>query len=151
MCQMLQLSRAFTKPPLPVTRTLLCLTSAAVFLCPEVRPAFPSQRPAVALSFAGKVQIPIPHTLRAVAVADFNRDGKQDMAAVRAPEQTVPGYVDLFLGNGAGGFGAPKSFAVGSDPMRVVTGDFNGDGKRDLVTLDRWANTVHGRSGGSGR
>src|SRR5688500_1775626 len=26
--------------------------------------------------------------------------------------------------------------------MRVVTGDFNGDGKRDLVTIDRWSNTI---------
>jgi len=125
-----------------ITVILLILTSAAVFICPAARPARASQNSVAALSFAGKVQIPVPHTLRAVAVADFNQDGKQDLAAVRAPSQTVAGYVDLFLGNGDGGFGAPKSFPVGSDPTRAVAGDFNGDGKRDLVTIDRWSNTI---------
>src|SRR5687767_399898 len=128
MCQMLQLSRAFTKPPLPVTRTLLCLTSAAVFLCPEVRPAFPSQRPAVAPSFAGKVQIPIPHTLRAVAVADFNRDGKRDMVTIDRWSNTIT----VLAGDGAGGF-KPFSHSIGRDPYSLAAGDFNGDGRQDLA------------------
>jgi len=33
-------------------------------------------------------------------------------------------------------FSAPTTFAVGSNPQSVVTGDFNGDGKADLATAN---------------
>jgi VCBS repeat protein len=68
-----------------------------------------------------------------VAVADFNGDGKLDIAATDAEA----GVVQIFLGNGDGTFsigGAyPTDTTEGPYPQNVVTGDFNHDGVIDLA------------------
>ena len=46
------------------------------------------------------------------------------------------------LGNGNGTFHAKQTFGTGTAPVSVSIGDFNGDGKSDLVTADRDAGTV---------
>ncbi len=65
-------------------------------------------------------------------VADFNLDGK--------PDVLIPYHqkVDVFLGDGAGGFATPLAFSftsqVGSSTVfDVVVGDINGDTKPDAV------------------
>ena len=66
----------------------------------------------------------------AVAVGDFNNDGKLDVAWIGN------GVLNVSLGNGKGGFAAP--IVIGGDfenAIRIVTGDFNGDGKLDLACL----------------
>ena len=39
----------------------------------------------------------------------------------------------VLLGNGAGGFAAPKTFKAGTNPNWAALGDFNGDKKIDLI------------------
>ena len=75
-----------------------------------------------------------------VAVADFNGDGKPDIVTAN----TGTDDVTVLLGDGSGGFtAAPGSpFAVGLFPHAVAVGDFNGDGKPDLVTANSGNNTV---------
>ena len=70
----------------------------------------------------------------AVAVGDFNRDGKVDLAVAN---QTGDG-VSILLGNGDGTFQTAVNWPVGTSPEFVAVGDFNGDGIPDLVV----ANTV---------
>ena len=48
----------------------------------------------------------------------------------------------MLLGNGNGTFQAKQSFGTGSGPYSVAVGDFNGDGKSDLVTADIDDNTA---------
>ncbi len=62
-----------------------------------------------------------------VTAADFNQDGKLDLAVVSA--QTVT----FQLGNGDGTFSSPAPIATHQYPGGLVTGDFNGDGKLDLA------------------
>ncbi|MCE2719691.1 MAG: VCBS repeat-containing protein [Anabaena sp. 49628_E55] len=73
-----------------------------------------------------------------VAIGDFNRDGKSDLALTTYSQ----GIVSVAFGNGTGGFGATTNFNVGSGPASVKTGDFNGDGKSDLVVANDASNNV---------
>ena len=47
----------------------------------------------------------------------------------------------MLLGTGTGSFQSANNFAVG--PLSsIVVGDFNGDGKQDLVTVNRVSDNV---------
>ncbi|TLY46615.1 MAG: VCBS repeat-containing protein [Nitrospirae bacterium] len=79
----------------------------------------------------------------ALAVGDFNRDGKLDLAvADLGPSTQRAGTVSVLLGNGDGTFQVARTFAVGNTIWSVAVGDFNGDGKLDLAVPDGGANSV---------
>jgi hypothetical protein len=67
----------------------------------------------------------------AVEIADFNGDGKVDLAVANSGDKNVA----ILLGDGAGGFkpAAGSPFAAGNDPNDVAVGDVNNDGKLDLA------------------
>ena len=76
----------------------------------------------------------------AVAVGDFNSDGKPDLAVANS----TSGTVTILLNNGDGTFtqasGSP--IAVGAGPDAVAVGDFNTDGALDLAVANGKAGTV---------
>ena len=65
-----------------------------------------------------------------IVAADFNGDGKIDLAVVNENDNTV----SILLGNGDGTFQIQSTVAVGTGPVALSSGDFNGDGRVDLVT-----------------
>ena len=65
----------------------------------------------------------------AMAVGDFNGDGKADVAVA----DSKTGNVSVLLGNGDGTFQSAITLPVGGSPNSVVMGDFNGDGHTDLA------------------
>ena len=75
-----------------------------------------------------------------VAVGDFNRDGKLDLAIANAGSNNVT----VLLGDGAGGFAAASGspLPVGAFPLSVVVEDFNGDHALDLATSNWGDGTV---------
>jgi FG-GAP-like repeat/FG-GAP repeat len=66
-----------------------------------------------------------------VAVADFNGDGKLDVAAATWGQGVF--HVAIMFGNGDRTFQSPVSYAVGSEPTQIVAADFNHDGHPDLA------------------
>jgi uncharacterized protein (TIGR03437 family) len=76
-----------------------------------------------------------------VALADFDGNGTIDIAVANATGFST-GSISLLLGLGNGVFSAPRSFAAGSNPSFLVTGDFNLDGKPDLAVANTASNTI---------
>ena len=76
-----------------------------------------------------------------LVVSDFNGDGKPDVAVAEgnfeddeggAPKVTV--LLNTTPKNSpTPSFGPQGTFATGANPTSVAAGDFNGDGKMDLV------------------
>lgn len=92
------------------------------------------------------VTLPSESYVSGFAVADFNNDGKLDIAiATISTLFGAPATVEVFLGNGDGTFQAPISTTFSLDMYALVVGDFNGDGNVDLAV----ASPLPNQSGGS--
>ena len=70
-----------------------------------------------------------------MATADFNRDGRADLATVNA-QDGASGSVSVLLGDGSAGFAPATSYSTGDGPGHLVTGDFNHDGNLDIATAN---------------
>src|SRR5688500_7866891 len=75
------------------------------------------------LNFAPAVSYATGANPQEVVTADFNNDGKLDLATVNVGSNNVT----VRLGNGAGGFGAATQAATAPGPNCIAVGDFNGD------------------------
>jgi VCBS repeat-containing protein len=75
-----------------------------------------------------------------VVSADFNKDGKLDIASTDLNN----GEVAIRLGNGNGTFQPPLRFSVGDGPLDLAIDDFDKDGNADLVTANLGGAFVNG-------
>jgi hypothetical protein len=73
-----------------------------------------------------------------IALFDANGDGKLDVAV----SNNLSSDVSVLLGDGTGGFGAPRTFVTNQEPLAVAAGDLDGDAIPDLVSLNRDNNTA---------
>ena len=73
-----------------------------------------------------------------IVSADFNHDGKRDVAIVNTPSCKAPcnGKVTVFTGTGSTYFNAGTSYSIGMHGMAIASGDLNGDGVTDLVVTN---------------
>ena len=74
----------------------------------------------------------VPQFREKMVAADFNHDAKLDVAVVEGNKNLVT----ALLGNGNGGFSSIRRFPAGFGPVSVTSGDFNNDGRPDLVVPD---------------
>src|ERR1041384_755926 len=106
----------------------------------------PSVSSAQSITFAKVVNIKAGAAPRSVALGDFNRDGKPDVAVANSNSKTVT----VLRGNGT--FTQTASIPFSTPPMFVVAADFDNDGKLDLVvanSADSNIYFVHGDGAGN--
>jgi FG-GAP-like repeat len=78
----------------------------------------------------------------AIAVGDFNNDGKNDVLTVSNSASNTNNAM-LLLGDGSGGLTAQAPFSLPfGNVSAVAVGDFNGDGNLDFVVANQSANSV---------
>jgi uncharacterized protein (TIGR03437 family) len=86
-------------------------------------------------TFQAPLAVTSPCCVTALAVADINGDGKPDVAVLL--HNSSPGVASdrllTYLGTGSGTFAAPLASIAGTYPSALAVGDFNRDGKLDVV------------------
>lgn len=92
------------------------------------------------LSLSPAVDYPTIGTPSFIVTADFNNDGKLDLATCA---NAFTGSVSVLLGDGAGGFGAAQRTIVGSYLTSMAVADFDSDGKLDIVAADWSYSLLH--------
>lgn len=80
--------------------------------------------------------------------ADFNSDGKQDIACGTSNFST--NIIKIMIGNGNGTFTFGNTYSLTSNPKTICGGDFNNDGKIDIATGNNGENVCVLFSNGNG-
>jgi len=89
-------------------------------------------------TFKAAVNYSVGNDPVSIAVADFNGDGKLDLAVVSYWSNSL----SILLGNGDGTFQSPVQYTTGSGPKSVAVGDFTGNGNADLAVANNGSNSV---------
>ena len=93
-------------------------------------------------SFAASVSYPAGPSARAVSAADLNGNNRDDLVVADPscslifPPCSTTGSVSVLTANADGTFNAAVSYPVNGYPVSVATGDFNRDGKVDVVVAN---------------
>jgi hypothetical protein len=71
-----------------------------------------------------------------VAIGSFGSDPANDVLTLQSSGHPTTGQVDMFNGDGSGGFGTGASVLADGDPYGMTVADFDNDGRQDLMTVN---------------
>ena len=86
--------------------------------------------------FAPRIVVPTGPNSYDIAVGDFDRDGRQDLATVFTDFFADQG-VGVLMGDGTGHFSSMTTHGTYLEPVAIAIGDLNADGRQDLVAAQR--------------
>ena len=96
--------------------------------------------------FAAPVQFSLGNFPSDLALADFNNDGKIDLAVAISQQDPFPSPVRsniaVLPGDGAGGFGSPINIAAERRASRIIAADLNNNARPDLITANQAVNNL---------
>lgn len=117
-------SLGFSVAPTTIARSAVVRAGGSVF---TVRQEF---NPCAVPGFTVASRIFAGRAPTALAPGDFNNDGRPDLAV-----GNDDGKIAILIGDGAGGFAEPATYAVPDSPRALAAADFNNDGLLDLAGL----------------
>jgi hypothetical protein len=106
--------------------------SGALFIAGKIFNVWQEFNSCGAPVFKATRRYPSGHSVTELVTADFNRDGKPDLAALSGHVQGDLN-IAVHLNNGRGGFDAPIEIPMVSDPQDLTVADINRDGNVDLI------------------
>jgi hypothetical protein len=89
-------------------------------------------------TFGTTTNFPAGNGPTSIAIADFNVDGRPDLAVTAQTDNAVA----LLLGLGDGTFSPPIEIPVETNPVSLVTAVFSDSGQPDLAVANNGSNTV---------
>jgi len=88
------------------------------------------------LSFAAAVNFSVGTSPQSITSADFDGDGKFDLAVANWSSNNVSVLLNSTPLPGTASFGAAANFAAGTNPVYITSADFDADGKPDLAVAN---------------
>ncbi len=116
-------------------------------------PVFENLEPRLLLdgaAFTDPVDFPVGDFPKEIVSADFNADGRPDLAVTNSDIDVTD--VSILYGQADGTFAGRADLDVGRLPHGIVSGDFNADGRPDLAVTNWWDDDVsilYGQADGS--
>jgi VCBS repeat-containing protein len=92
-------------------------------------------------AFQPETSYPTGRIPESVAIGDLNGDGKPDLVVANffSSDINTPATISVLLGNGDGTFQPQTTYPAGLNAYSVAIGDFNKDGKPDVVVANNAA------------
>lgn len=87
-------------------------------------------------TFQPKVDYPVDFGPNRVAAADLRGNGKSDLVVSAGTSTPGGGSLSVLLGNGDGTFQPDVVYGTGNNPLGIIPGDFNHDGKSDVAFMN---------------
>ena len=93
------------------------------------------------ITLASRIDYPAGLDAISLSIADFDGDGKPDIAILNNNPNTVS-VLKNYSTPGNISFGALSNYATGVWPQSCITGDVDGDAKPDIIVTNHTSNTI---------